>query len=59
MRSAAGSDVAATFAPARPGEQSRSSISPARAKRELGWEPHVGIDEGLRRTLGSIGIADA
>jgi UDP-glucose 4-epimerase len=56
MRSAAGSDVAATFAPARPGEQSRSSISPARAKRELGWEPEVGIDEGLSRTLRSIGL---
>jgi UDP-glucose 4-epimerase len=37
--------------PARPGEQRRSCIAIGRAARELGWQPRVGLDEGLRRTL--------
>jgi len=36
--------------PAKPGEQRRSVIDPALAKRELGWEPRVQLDSGLRRT---------
>jgi UDP-glucose 4-epimerase len=39
------------YAAARPGEQSRSVISPARAGKELGWKPEVGLDKGLRRTF--------
>jgi UDP-glucose 4-epimerase len=42
------------FAPARAGEVLRIAIDPARAKRELGWEPEVGLEEGLRLTLDSI-----
>jgi dTDP-glucose 4,6-dehydratase len=27
-----------------------------RAREILGWEPKVGLDEGLRRTLDSLGV---
>jgi UDP-glucose 4-epimerase len=39
------------FAPARPGEQLRSVIDNSLAKVALGWNPKVGVDEGLARTL--------
>jgi len=38
-------------APARPGEQRRSCLDPARAARDLGWRPSVSLDEGLARTF--------
>lgn len=37
--------------PARPGEQYRSCLDPARAADELGWRPTVSLDEGLARTF--------
>ena len=48
---AAGSKVAAQHAPARPGEQRRSCLSPALAGRVLGWKPTVSLSEGLHRTF--------
>ncbi|HXS34905.1 MAG TPA: NAD-dependent epimerase/dehydratase family protein [Solirubrobacterales bacterium] len=42
------------LAPARTGEVQRISIDPARAERELGWTPQMGLSEGLRVTLDSI-----
>jgi len=48
---AAGSKVAAAHAPARPGEQRRSCLSPALAGRVLGWKPTVSLTEGLGRTF--------
>jgi len=39
------------YAPARPGEQSRSVISPARAGAELDWRPEVGLARGLDLTF--------
>jgi UDP-glucose 4-epimerase len=44
----------AELAPPRPGEVQRISIDPARAERELGWKPQMGLEEGLRTTLDSI-----
>jgi UDP-glucose 4-epimerase len=42
------------LAPPRTGEVARISIDPARAERELGWTPQMGLSEGLRVTLDSI-----
>ncbi len=38
------------YAPPKPGEQRRSVIDPSYAKRTLGWEPLVPLEEGLRKT---------
>lgn len=51
LQRAAGSSVSIEFAPARPGEQQRSAVSAAKAARELGWQPRVGLEEGLRETF--------
>jgi UDP-glucose 4-epimerase len=51
LAEAAGSRAAAVHAPAKPGEQLRSCIDPSLARRALGWEPKVGLQEGLRRTV--------
>ncbi len=42
------------FAPARLGEIERSAVDPARARERLGWEPRVGLAEGLRLTLETL-----
>ncbi len=47
----AGTSRAPEYAPARPGEQRRSVISPARAARELAWSPAVALKDGLAQTL--------
>jgi len=39
------------YAPARPGEQSRSVISPARARELLNWRPQVELANGLDQTF--------
>jgi UDP-glucose 4-epimerase len=51
LSSAAGVKTPPSFAPARPGEQRRSVISPARAGQVLGWRPEVTLDDGLKRTF--------
>lgn len=48
---AAGVERPAQHAPAKPGEQMRSSVDPARAAKVLGWRPAVALEEGLRRTV--------
>jgi len=48
--SISGNQVEPTHGPAKSGEQRRSVIDPAAAKRELGWEPRVALEDGLRRT---------
>jgi UDP-glucose 4-epimerase len=52
LAKAAGSDRPATHAPAKPGEQMRSSVDPALAAKVLGWRPTVALEEGLQRTVG-------
>ena len=37
--------------PAKSGEERRSVLDCARARRELGWKPTIDLDEGLRRTV--------
>jgi UDP-glucose 4-epimerase len=39
------------FVPGRPGEVERSCLDVTRAKRELGWEAKVSLEDGLRRIL--------
>jgi UDP-glucose 4-epimerase len=42
------------FAPPRAGEVQRIALDAARAARELGWRPEVGLDDGLKRTLDAV-----
>ncbi len=42
------------YAPARLGEVYRIAINSAKAQRELGWQPTVGLEEGLRLTVAHI-----
>ena len=51
IAAAYGSSVRAGHGPAKPGEQRRSVISPALAKRVLGWEPRVTLEEGIAETV--------
>ena len=44
-----------TYAPQRPGDISRISLDASKAKRELGWRPTVGLEEGIRRTVAESG----
>ncbi len=37
--------------PAMPGEQMRSNLSYKKAKKEMGWQPKVSLDEGLEKTI--------
>ena len=37
--------------PPKSGEQRRSVISYEKAKQEMGWEPQIGLKEGLKKTV--------
>mgnify|MGYP002785430075 CR=1 FL=1 len=39
------------FVPDRPGHDARYAIDPTRIRTELGWQPSVTLEEGLRRTV--------
>ena len=41
-------------APERPGEVQRIALDHSRAREELGWDPKVELEEGLKRTLDSL-----
>jgi UDP-glucose 4-epimerase len=43
-----------TYLPARPGDLRNSWADPAEARAALGWEPHVGLEDGLRLTAESL-----
>jgi UDP-glucose 4-epimerase len=51
LAQAAGETRPAEYATARPGEQLRSVISPARAASVLGWKPAVALRDGLAETF--------
>lgn len=40
-----------TFVPDRPGHDARYAIDASRIRDELGWQPSVTLEEGLRRTV--------
>ncbi|MCS6846591.1 MAG: NAD-dependent epimerase/dehydratase family protein [Anaerolineae bacterium] len=44
----------AVHGPAKPGEVRRSCLDPSKAHRELGWEAHVPLAEGLTKTAQSF-----
>jgi UDP-glucose 4-epimerase len=50
LAQAAGATHPAAYGPARPGEQMRSVISPAKAAQELKWRPEVSLATGLAQT---------
>ncbi len=39
------------YYPNRPGEQMRYCLDNSKIKKELGWEPKVSLDEGLKLTI--------
>lgn len=45
-------DLSPILGPGAPSEISIKRASAAKARRVLGWRPRVGLDEGLRRTIG-------
>lgn len=51
IRTFTGSQCEERHAPAKAGEQLRSVIDHAKAKKILGWEPTVKVGEGLRQTV--------
>ena len=46
-----GGVVKIEYLPARPGDYGGKEVSADKARTELGWEPKVGFEEGMRRTL--------
>ena len=57
VRALTGATVAARHEPARAGDVRDSLASLARARELLGWQPTVGLDEGLARTLAATRAA--
>jgi UDP-glucose 4-epimerase len=51
---AVGKPVERTFAPPRVGDIRDSWADVTAAREVLGWEPTVGLQEGLRRTVGAL-----
>ena len=51
IRRNVGEHVRIEFVPARPGDFGGKEVSAAKAMRELGWEPKVDFEDGLRRTV--------
>ena len=55
LRETSGKDLPPEHGPAKPGEQSRSSINPSKSDRTLGWCPETDLTTGLKKTLSSFG----
>lgn len=51
MNAITGAKQKETHVAACQGEVMRSALDARKARRELGWEPAVGLDDGLRRTI--------
>ena len=51
IRSLTHSEVGNIHGEPKKGEQFRSVLSAEKAKRELGWRPLIGLDEGLKKTV--------
>ena len=55
MMRLSGRDLPPERGPAKPGEQSRSSVDPTRAAKELGWKPVTDLAGGLEHTMRFFG----
>jgi UDP-glucose 4-epimerase len=51
IKNSLGSEFEPKHVPAKPGEQRRSCLSHDLAKKVLGWEPKIDINEGVKRTI--------
>ena len=51
LRTLTGADAEEQHGPGKPGEQQRSVLGYRRTERELGWTPHVDIENGLAKTV--------
>ena len=51
LESSAGVSVERKSEPLRKGELRASALDSSRIRDELGWEPAVGLDEGLAQTF--------
>lgn len=51
LRALTGSPAAEVHGPAKAGEQKRSVLDWAKSRAELGWQPRIAFEEGLRRTV--------
>lgn len=51
LQRVAGVGGRARHRPPQPGEQRRSALDASLAREQLGWVPHVSLDEGLRLTV--------
>ena len=49
-----GSPLGPVHGPGKPGEQRRSALYYDVAGKVLGWQPHVGLEEGLSRTVAAF-----
>ena len=49
-----GSRIEPELAPLREGELERSCMDPSRARRELGWQAQIPLEQGLRETYGAL-----
>ncbi|MGB3683241.1 MAG: SDR family oxidoreductase [Rubrobacteraceae bacterium] len=57
LREVSGKDIPPRHGPPKPGEQSRSSVNPAKAARDLGWRPQTDLPAGLRETFSNLTTA--
>jgi UDP-glucose 4-epimerase len=51
LKKITGYALEAKYGPPKPGETFRIYLDASKAERELGWQPTVSLDEGLRRTV--------
>jgi UDP-glucose 4-epimerase len=54
LSEASGANVEPTLAPLRAGELERSCMDSSRARRELGWEAQIPLQQGLRDTYRAL-----
>ncbi len=51
VRGALGASIDPKHGPPRPGDVRHSVLDNTKAKKELGFEPRIGLEEGIRRTV--------